>query len=147
MTLEATWVSRDDSRAIAWRGALVALAAASLAACAGGPRPDLDTANTGGAPTSRYAGYKVGKPYQVKGVWYYPKDQPNYDEIGIASWYGEQFRNRYTADGEVFDMAMASAAHKTLPLPSLVEVTNLANGKTLVVRVNDRGPFVEGRVQ
>ncbi len=146
MTLEATWVSRDDSRAIAWRGALVALAAASLAACAGGPRPDLDTANTGGAPTSRYAGYKVGKPYQVKGVWYYPKDQPNYDEIGIASWYGEQFRNRYTADGEVFDMAMASAAHKTLPLPSLVEVTNLANGKTLVVRVNDRGPFVEGRV-
>ncbi|MDB5458587.1 MAG: rare lipoprotein [Caulobacteraceae bacterium] len=130
----------------AWasRASLLTLAALTLAACASGPRP-LD-AGTGGAPTSRYAGYKVGKPYQVKGVWYYPQDQPSYDEIGIASWYGEQFHNRYTADGEVFDMGLPSAAHKTLPLPSLVEVTNLANGRTVIVRVNDRGPFVDGRV-
>jgi rare lipoprotein A len=126
------------------RAALLALSALTLAACAGGPRP-LD-AGSAGAPTPRYAGYKVGKPYQVRGVWYYPQEQPNYDEIGIASWYGEQFHNKYTADGEVFDMGMASAAHKTLPLPSLVEVTNLANGRTVIVRVNDRGPFVDGRV-
>jgi rare lipoprotein A len=123
---------------------MLTLATASLAACAGGPRPQ--TANTSGAPTSRYTGYSVGKPYQINGIWYYPKAQPNYDEIGIASWYGEQFHNHYTADGEVFDMHLPSAAHKTLPLPSLVEVTNLANGRTLVVRVNDRGPFVPGRV-
>jgi rare lipoprotein A len=128
----------------AWRAAPLALAALTLAACASGPRP-LD-AGAAGAPTSRYAGYRVGKPYQVKGVWYYPQEQPNYDEIGIASWYGEQFHNRYTADGEVFDMGLPSAAHKTLPLPSLVEVTNLANGRTVIVRVNDRGPFIDGRV-
>jgi rare lipoprotein A len=104
------------------------------------------SAGTEGQPSSRYSGYKVGQPYQVRGVWYYPKEQPGYDEIGIASWYGEQFHNHYTADGEVFDMTLPSAAHTTLPLPSLVEVTNLANGRTLVVRVNDRGPFVDGRV-
>ena len=129
------------------QGFLLVLAGLTLAACASGPRlADLNAPGAAGAPTSRYTGYKTGQPYQVKGVWYYPKDQPNYDEVGIASWYGEQFHNRYTADGEVFDMNMASAAHKTLPLPSLVEVTNLANGRTVVVRVNDRGPFVDGRV-
>jgi rare lipoprotein A len=133
----------EDGKGLMLRAGLLALIAASLAACASAPKPQL---GAGGEPTSRYAGHKVGKPYQVKGVWYYPKDQPNYDEIGIASWYGEQFHNHYTADGEIFDMGMPSAAHKTLPLPSLVEVTNLANGRTVIVRVNDRGPFVEGRV-
>ncbi len=128
----------------ALRASLLGLATVVLAACAGGPRP-LEN-GVAGAPTSRYTGYKVGQPYQVKGVWYYPKDQPSYDEIGIASWYGEQFHNHYTADGEIFDMGMASAAHKTLPLPSLVEVTNLTNGRKVIVRVNDRGPFVDGRV-
>jgi rare lipoprotein A len=118
----------------------------TLAACASGPRPPAAGVATQGQPSPDYGGYKVGKPYQVHGVWYYPKDQPNYDEIGIASWYGYQFHNQNTADGEVFDMNLPSAAHKTLPLPSLVEVTNLANGKTLVVRVNDRGPFVDGRI-
>jgi rare lipoprotein A len=125
--------------------ALLALAGLALAACAGGPSPTAGV-GTEGRPSPRYSGYKVGKPYQVRGVWYYPKDQPNYDEIGIASWYGYQFHNQYTADGEVFDMNLPSAAHKTLPLPSLVEVTNLANGKKLIVRVNDRGPFVDGRI-
>ena len=123
--------------------ALLALAGLSLAACAGGPAP---VAGTEGQPSQRFAGYRVGQPYQVRGVWYYPKEQPNYDEIGIASWYGEQFHNRYTADGEMFDMTLPSAAHTTLPLPSLVEVTNLANGKRLIVRVNDRGPFIDGRI-
>ncbi len=142
MALAANWTFEND-KGLALRTALLALAAASLAACAGGPKPQV---GVNGEPTSHYTGYKVGKPYEVKGVWYYPKDQPNYDEIGIASWYGEQFHNHYTADGEVFDMAMPSAAHKTLPLPSLVEVTNLANGRTVIVRVNDRGPFVGNRV-
>jgi rare lipoprotein A len=127
--------------------ALLALAGLSLAACAGGPSPaPVAGGETQGRPSPRYSGYRVGQPYQVRGVWYYPKEQPDYDEIGIASWYGEAFHNHYTADGEVFDMTLPSAAHATLPLPSLVEVTNLANGKTLMVRVNDRGPFVDGRI-
>lgn len=138
---------------------LFAAAGLTLAACAGtlepapvappGPvaaGPQAPPPGTQGQPSPRYNGYKVGQPYQVHGVWYYPKAQPNYDEIGIASWYGEQFHNHYTADGEVFDMRLPSAAHTTLPLPSLVEVTNLANGKKLIVRVNDRGPFVDGRI-
>jgi len=79
-------------------------------------------------------------------VWYYPKDDPDYDAKGVGSWYGEQFHNRRTANGEVFDMDLPSAAHTTLPLPSLVEVTNLDNGRKMIVRVNDRGPFVENRV-
>ena len=125
--------------------AALLLAGLTLAACAGGPHPQADLGE-GGHATSRYTGYKEGKPYQVHGIWYYPKAQPNYDEIGIASWYGDQFHNHYTADGEVFDMNIPSAAHKTLPLPSLVEVTNLGNGRKVLVRVNDRGPFVDGRV-
>jgi rare lipoprotein A len=128
------------------QGALMGVTGLVLAACASTPAPVGPVAGTEGQPSPRYNGYKVGKPYQIHGVWYYPKDQPNYDEIGIASWYGYQFHNQYTADGEVFDMTLPSAAHKTLPLPSLVEVTNLANGKKLVVRVNDRGPFVDGRI-
>jgi rare lipoprotein A len=86
------------------------------------------------------------KPYQIRGTWYYPKADPDYDEKGVGSWYGEQFHNRRTANGEIFDMDVPSAAHKTLPLPSIVEVTNLDNGRKLRVRVNDRGPFVDGRI-
>ncbi len=86
------------------------------------------------------------KPYQVKGIWYYPKEDPRYDEVGIASWYGDQFHNHQTSDGEIFDMWIPSAAHKTLPIPCIVSVTNLDNGKTIKVRVNDRGPFVSGRI-
>ncbi|MGE5546501.1 MAG: septal ring lytic transglycosylase RlpA family protein [Solirubrobacterales bacterium] len=90
---------------------------------------------------------KFGKPYQVQGVWYYPMDDwKDYDETGIASYYAEAFHNKLTANGEVFDMNAVTAAHKTLPLPSLVRVTNLENGRSLVVRVNDRGPFVNGRI-
>ncbi|ENZ83783.1 septal ring lytic transglycosylase RlpA family protein [Caulobacter vibrioides] len=86
------------------------------------------------------------KPYQVNGVWYYPREDKDYNVVGIGSWYGEQFHNRRTSNGELFDMDVPSAAHKTLPLPCLVEVTNLDNGKKMIVRVNDRGPFVDGRV-
>jgi len=119
--------------------ASLALAALS-AACATARPPAQHAAGTQAAP------YKVGKPYQVRGVWYTPKEDPRYDETGVGSWYGEQFHNRHTANGEVFDMDLVSAAHKTLPLPSLVEVTNLDNGRKMVVRVNDRGPFIDGRI-
>lgn len=90
--------------------------------------------------------YKVGNPYQINGVWYYPKEDPNYDETGIGSWYGDQFHGRETANGEIFDMNEVTAAHPTMPMPSLARVTNLDNGRSIVVRVNDRGPYVNGRV-
>lgn len=90
---------------------------------------------------------KIGKPYYVNGKWYYPKYDEDYDETGIASWYGPGFHGNMTANGEVFDShAEYTAAHPTLPLPSVVRVTNLKNGKTLDVRLNDRGPFKEGRI-
>lgn len=90
--------------------------------------------------------YKIGNPYKVDGVWYVPADQPDYDDVGMASWYGGDFHNKLTANGEMFDMNSFSAAHKTLPMPSIVEVTNLDNGKTMRLRVNDRGPFVGERI-
>ena len=92
--------------------------------------------------------YKIGDPYQEFGIWYYPKRDLTYDNTGLASWYGEEtaILGRPTANGEVFDPKVVTAAHKTLPLPSVVRVTNLDNGKSLVVRVNDRGPFAKGRI-
>jgi rare lipoprotein A len=90
--------------------------------------------------------YKVGNAYQVAGIWYYPKEQPDYDETGIASWYGADFHGMLTANGEVFDRNAISGAHPTLPMPVNVRVTNLQNGRSLVIRVNDRGPFINGRV-
>lgn len=93
-----------------------------------------------------YGHYKVGKPYQIDGRWYYPRVNYSYDETGIASWYGEPFHGRRTANGAIFDMHKVSAAHKTLPLPSYVEVTNLTNGKIMKILVNDRGPYVDGRI-
>ena len=90
--------------------------------------------------------YKVGNPYQVAGVWYYPKEDYSYKEIGVSSWYGPDFHNGITANGELYDMHALTAAHRTLPLPSVVRVTNLQNGRSLVLRVNDRGPFVNNRV-
>jgi rare lipoprotein A len=135
------------------RGAALAFAGLSLAACASGPRYPAPSASgyggmadNGSRPPSHYPHNGTSKPYQINGRWYYPAEQPDYDEVGLASWYGDQFHNHYTADGEVFDMNLMSAAHKTLPLPCLVEVTNLANGRKMVVRVNDRGPFIDGRI-
>jgi rare lipoprotein A len=89
---------------------------------------------------------KIGNPYQVAGVWYYPSDDRGYDEVGLASWYGAQFHGGPTANGERFDMDRVGAAHKTLPLPSYVEVTALDTGRTILVRINDRGPFVANRI-
>jgi rare lipoprotein A len=101
---------------------------------------------TGGQSTAERGIYKVGEPYQINGIWYYPKVDYDYDESGIASWYGQEFHGKPTANGETFDMNQVTAAHRTLPMPSLVQVTNLENGRSLVVRVNDRGPFVAGRI-
>lgn len=90
--------------------------------------------------------YKVGEPYQIAGIWYHPQENYDYDETGIASWYGQQFHGLTTANGELFDMNGLTAAHRTLPLPSLVRVTNLENGRSVVLRINDRGPFARGRI-
>lgn len=90
--------------------------------------------------------YKVGEPYKVAGIVYRPVESWDYDARGRASWYGAGFHGKQTANGEVFDQDALTAAHQTLPLPSVVRVTNLENGRSLVLRVNDRGPFVAGRI-
>ncbi len=90
--------------------------------------------------------YKVGSPYQIKGVWYYPAEDYGYSETGIASWYGPNFHGKKTANGETYNQNDLTAAHRTLPMPSAVRVTNLENGRSLVLRINDRGPFARGRI-
>jgi len=99
-----------------------------------------------GAGTKPGGEYKIGKPYQVAGAWYYPKEDFEYDETGIASWYGPNFHGKTTANGDVFNQNALTAAHRTLPMPSIVRVTNLENGRSLVVTINDRGPFAKGRI-
>lgn len=89
--------------------------------------------------------YKVGNPYQIAGIWYYPREDNRYDATGIASWYGPQFHGKQTANGEIFDQNAMTAAHPTLPMPTIARVTNLENGKSVIVRINDRGPFAAGR--
>jgi rare lipoprotein A len=138
------------------RGRVVVALALLLASC-GVPRPERPRPSQRPTPSrplppSKPSGpasdtpVKIGKPYQVAGVWYYPSDDGSYDEVGLASWYGDQFHGAPTANGEIFDMARVGAAHKTLPLPSYVEVTSLDTGRTILVRVNDRGPFVTNRI-
>jgi rare lipoprotein A len=90
--------------------------------------------------------YRVGKPYTVGGRMYVPEEDVNYREEGLASWYGDDFHGRLTANGEVFDMGSLTAAHPTLPMPCYARVTNLGNGKSLIVRVNDRGPYHGNRL-
>lgn len=121
----------------------VSAVAALLAACATTP-PGPTYPGPSGHPSG--GGYKVGKPYEIDGSWYYPKEQPDYDETGVASWYGPNFIGKATANGEPFDGSGLTAAHRTLPMPSKVRVTNLENGKSVVVRVNDRGPYARGRI-
>lgn len=100
-----------------------------------------------GEPVPRGGGqYLVGRPYRVAGHWYYPAENPSYSAVGMASWYGAAFHGRRTANGEVYDMKSLSAAHPTMPLPSYARVTNLSNGYSVIVRVNDRGPYSAGRV-
>src|ERR1700730_10324145 len=100
-----------------------------------------------GEPVPKGGGtYRVGKPYVVGGRVYVPEEDVNYREEGLASWYGDDFHGRQTANGEVFDMGSLTAAHPTLPMPCYARVTNLSNGKSLVVRVNDRGPYHGNRL-
>jgi rare lipoprotein A len=117
----------------------------ALAGC--GSQPHTGTYHSGGNHyVAGHPMYRVGEPYEIKGVWYHPAVDYNYDKTGTASWYGEQFHGRYTANGEIFDLNQLTAAHTTLPMPCIVEVTNLQNGRSLQLRVNDRGPFVDGRL-
>ena len=100
-----------------------------------------------GEPVPKGGGtYRVGKPYVVAGKTYVPEEDVNYRAEGMASWYGDDFHGRLTANGEVFDMTSLTAAHPTLPMPSYARVTNMSNGKSLIVRVNDRGPYHGNRL-
>jgi len=120
-------------------GALAAL----TAACAGTPgQPSVSGVGEAGARPH----YKVGAPYRINGRYYRPAVNKSYEAVGLASWYGDKFHGRPTANGEIFDKRRYSAAHKTLPLPTEVEVENLEYGRRIVVRVNDRGPFVDDRL-
>lgn len=142
--------------------ALAALIAPSLAACATGgfgpsvKRAAFTSSEYGVAVSPRVSNdpnpprgggrYQVGKPYTVRGKTYVPQHDPSYAASGSASWYGADFHGRRTANGEIFSANAITAAHPTLPLPSYVRVTNTENGRSLIVRVNDRGPYVSGRI-
>jgi rare lipoprotein A len=117
---------------------------ALLAACSTTRLPDAP--KTLGSTVKANPHYKVGAPYQIDGRWYTPKVEPDYVETGVASWYGDAFHGKLTANGEIFDKRRISAAHRTLPMPTVVEVENLQNGRRIVVRVNDRGPFAKDRI-
>jgi rare lipoprotein A len=119
-------------------------ALATLAGCSTTTLPDAP--KTIGAPVKANPHYKVGAPYKIDGRRYTPKADEAHEEIGVASWYGDAFHGKLTANGEIFDKRRISAAHRTLPMPTIVEVENLANGRTIRVRVNDRGPFARDRV-
>lgn len=127
---------------------LLAIAALALlvSACAETQFLAHTAKRIGAGDSQSVGGYKVGNPYQINDIWYYPKVDYNYDETGIASWYGPNFHGKLTANGEIFDMNALTAAHRTLPMPSVVEVTNLDNGRKLRLTVNDRGPFAKGRI-
>jgi rare lipoprotein A len=114
--------------AVALASFFVACTFAEMQASAGGPK------------------YVVGGPYRVKGRWYRPHANSSYDRVGVASWYGSAFHGRRTANGERFDMNALTAAHPTLPLSTVVRVTNLDNGRSIAVRINDRGPFARNRI-
>ena len=128
--------ARSGPRAVG-RTLIAGLAAASLAACA-----------SSGGHGGGVAAYRTGalRPYEVDGIRYQPRVVSHYKEEGTASWYSYPAGARRTATGETFDPGRLTAAHKTLPLPCVVEVTNLENGRRIKVRVNDRGPFVRGRI-
>ncbi len=126
-----------------FRFAILGAIALLLAACG----TSTNTPTKSEVPPGNGKGfYKVGNPYQINGTWYYPAEDWNYNETGVASWYGEQFHGKYTANGEIFDLNEVTAAHRTLPMPSVVRVTNLDNGRSILVRVNDRGPYARSRI-
>jgi rare lipoprotein A len=131
---------------------VVVIAGLALTGCSGSGKQDPfagvgSPMYTGSGPIPKGGGRRhIGNPYTIAGNKFYPKADPNYDKTGVASWYGPKFHKRMTSNGEWFDMNYPSAAHTTLPLPSYAKVTNLENGKELIVRVNDRGPFVNDRI-
>ena len=132
------------------RVGVLTLAAAALGACAGSNPFETRYSKRiveDGEPIPRGGGtYKIGQPYQLNGRTYYPGENASYRAEGVASWYGPDFHGRETANGEVYDMNGISAAHPTLPMPSYVRVTNLANGRSIIVRLNDRGPYAKDRL-
>jgi rare lipoprotein A len=138
---------------------MVAAAAGFVAACGSAPQEKAKFSPkkygvkgspkvvAAGKPVPKGGGrYVVGKKYKIAGKWYYPKHEPNYKNVGLASWYGPTFHGRKTANGEVFDRNALTAAHTTMPLPSYARVTNVNNGRSMIVRVNDRGPFHGNRI-
>jgi rare lipoprotein A len=131
---------------LAARLCVIAATGQLAAACSTAPKPKPLAEDHAVQVPANAGVYKVGQPYQIDNVWYYPREQPDYDETGIASWYGPTFYGKHTANGEMYDGNQLTAAHKTLPMPVNVRVTNLDNGKSLVVRVNDRGPYARGRI-
>lgn len=132
-------------RSLAAAAAILALAL--LAGCGGGGDAGRATAATGQpkAPPTDIP-YKLGKPYTVAGIRYVPRDDRSYDRTGMASWYGKEFHGKRTATGRRFDMYEMTAAHTTLPTGTLVRVTNLANGRSAIVAIADRGPFARDRI-
>jgi rare lipoprotein A len=139
---------------IAWPVLVAAaLCGGGLTGCSGG---SAFYANLGVSASPRVADngpirkgggiYKVGRPYRVGGRWYHPHENPNYDRVGTASWYGTAFHGRRTSNGEIYDMYALTAGHPTLPMPSYAYVTNLQNGRTVLVRINDRGPYARDRL-
>lgn len=144
--------ARIGLRWLARLGAPVAIALL-VANCAVGTGDRVKNTNyspkvvADGEPVPRGGGsFKLGNPYTINGRTYYPSHDPAYRAEGIASWYGADFHGRKTANGEVYDMNAISAAHPTMPMPSYARVTNLENGRSIVVRVNDRGPYAHGRI-
>jgi rare lipoprotein A len=127
---------------------LIAAFCLGLSACGSGNNERLgERVVPLGQPVPKGGGfYQIGKPYQVGDLTYTPRADPGYDRVGNASWYGELFHGRRTANGEIYDMDSLSAAHPTLPLPVYARVTNLNNGRTIVVRINDRGPYARDRI-
>ena len=151
-------IRRSDSVLRAARGAAAVAACVALANCASSNKfasrvdPKYGVSSSPrvvalGDPVPKGGGtYRVGKPYVVAGRTYVPEEDVNYRAEGMASWYGDDFHGRLTANGEVFDMTSLTAAHPTLPMPSYARVTNVSNGKSLIVRVNDRGPYHGNRL-
>lgn len=122
---------------------LLILVTLTISACSTARR----VSNIMSTPPSPSVGtFKVGTPYKIDGKWYTPEENYTHSETGIASWYGPNFHGKYTANGEIYDQNALTAAHRTLQMPSIVRVTNLENGRSIIVRINDRGPFSKGRI-